>query len=90
VLWFGTQAEQTTLAPDLVVASQVYDWTMMLEEMIANAQDGVYGGEAYTLTLENGGLKIAYNEGFDIPAEAREAAEAAIEGIIDGSITVEP
>jgi basic membrane protein A len=90
VLWFGTQADQSSLAPDLVVASQVYDWTMMLEEMIENAQNGVYGGETYTLTLENGGLKIAYNEEFDVPAEAREAAEGAIEDIIDGSITVEP
>ncbi len=90
VLWFGTQADQTSLAPELVVASQVYDWTMMLSEMIVNAQSGVYGGESYVLTLENGGLKIAYNEAFDIPASALAAAEAAVEGIIDGSITVEP
>ena len=27
VLWFGTQADQACLAPSLVVASQVYDWT---------------------------------------------------------------
>ena len=90
VLWFGTQANQTSLAPDLVVASQVYDWTMMLEEMIMNAQGGVYGGETYVLTLANEGLKIAYNENFDIPAEVTDAAESAIEGIVDGSITVEP
>ncbi|NBB91106.1 MAG: BMP family ABC transporter substrate-binding protein [Spirochaetes bacterium] len=90
VLWFGTQANQTSLAPDLVVASQVYDWTMMLEEMIMNAQSGVYGGETYILTLSNEGLKIAYNENFDIPAEVTDAAESAIEGIVDGSVTVEP
>ena len=90
VLWFGTQADQTALAPNLVVASQVYDWTMMLSEMIGNAQNGVYGGETYVLTLENEGLKIGYNPDFDIPAEVQEAAEAAIEGIVDGSISVEP
>jgi hypothetical protein len=33
---------------------------------------------------------MAYNEDFDIPDEVIEEAEAAIEGIIDGSITVEP
>jgi basic membrane protein A len=90
VLWFGTQADQTSLAPELVVASQVYDWTDMLREIISNAQEGVYGGESYVLTLENGGLKIAYNDGFDIPSEAREAAEEAIAGIIDGSVEVRP
>jgi basic membrane protein A len=90
VLWFGTQADQTSLASELVVASQVYDWRMMLSEMIANAQSGVYGGETYVLTLENGGLKIAYNEDFDVPAEVLDAAESAVDGIIDGSISVEP
>ena len=89
VLWFGTQAEQTSLAPEIVVASQVYDWSMMLMEIVENAQNGVYGGESYVLTLENGGLKIAFNEDADIPAEAVAAAEAAIDGIIDGSITID-
>ena len=31
VLWFGTQSDQASLAPTLVVASQVYDWTGILE-----------------------------------------------------------
>jgi basic membrane protein A len=90
VLWFGTQAEQTSLAPELVVASQVYDWTMMLEEIIDNTAEGIYGGESYVLTLANGGLKVAYNEGFGIPDEVIAAADAAIAGIIDGSIVPEP
>ncbi|MFP4302995.1 MAG: BMP family protein [Spirochaetaceae bacterium] len=90
VLWFGTQADQAGLARELVVASQVYNWVSMLEEMIANAQSGVYGGETYILTLENDGLQIAYNPDFDIPAEVKEAAEAAIADIVDGSITIEP
>jgi basic membrane protein A len=28
--WFGTQANQASLAPDIVVACQVYDWTVVL------------------------------------------------------------
>ncbi|MFW6215664.1 MAG: BMP family lipoprotein [Alkalispirochaetaceae bacterium] len=90
VLWFGTQADQTTLAPELVVASQVYDWRDMLTEMISNAQNGIYGGESYILSLSNGGLRMAYNEDFDIPQEAVDSAEEAIQGIIDGSIIVNP
>ncbi len=90
VLWFGTQADQTSLAEDLVVASQIYDWSMMLTEMIESAKSGVYGGKSYVLTLENGGLRIGYNEGFGIPSDVIDAAEAAVAGIIDGSITVEP
>ena len=51
VLWFGTQADQASLAPSLVVASQVYDWTGMLKDMIAKHKAGTLGGDVYTLTL---------------------------------------
>lgn len=90
VYWFGTQADQTSLSPELVVASQVYDWTDMLLEMIAATDEGVYGGTTYILTLENGGLKISFNPDFDLPADIKAEAEEVISGIIDGSIVVTP
>ncbi|TVR73636.1 MAG: BMP family ABC transporter substrate-binding protein [Spirochaetaceae bacterium] len=90
VLWFGTQADQTDLAPELVVASQIYDWTDMLREIIANRQAGRMGGESYILTFANDGLKMAFNPAIDIPAEAMEAALAAIEGIKNGQIRAMP
>ena len=31
VLWFGTQSNQTSLAPSIVVASQVYHWEVVLD-----------------------------------------------------------
>lgn len=89
VPWFGTQANQTSLAPDIVVASQVYDWTVVLDEMIKLINEGTLGGEAYVLTLENGGLLIEYNDGFDLPADVKTQAENTIQGIKDGSITVD-
>lgn len=86
-LWFGTQSNQTSLAPEIVVASQVYDWKVVLDEIIANVKDGTLGGEAFIITLENEGLVIEYNDAYDVPAEAKAAADEAIAGIIDGSIT---
>ena len=70
-LWFGTQASQTSLAPDHVVANQVYNWSVVLDEMLALIKDGTYGGEAYTITLENGGLVMDYNPDFDLPADVK-------------------
>ena len=90
VLWFGTQADQASLAPKLVVASQVYDWTSMIKDMIAKHKAGNLGGDTYTLTLSNGGLKIAYNPDFSLPADVKAAGDAAIKGISDNSITVNP
>jgi basic membrane protein A and related proteins len=90
VLWFGTQSDQASLAPALVVSSQVYDWTGMIKEIIASRAAGTLGGKTYTLKLSNNGLKISYNSGYSLPADVKAAGDAAIEGIKSGTITVNP
>ncbi|HLV43931.1 MAG TPA: BMP family protein [Aggregatilineales bacterium] len=89
VLWFGTQAEQTSLAPDIVVANQVYRWEVVLREIFDRIENGQLGGEAFAITLENGGLEIVYNDAYELPDDVRAAADEAVQGIIDGSITVD-
>jgi basic membrane protein A len=88
VLWFGTQASQTSLAPSIVVANQIYDWTVVLNDIIEQMDNEVYGGKAYVITLENGGEYMEYNPDFDLPADVKQLAEDAIQGIKDGSITI--
>jgi basic membrane protein A len=88
VLWFGTQASQTSLAPSVVVANQVYDWTVVLDDIIDKMNEGVYGGTAYVIDLENGGEVMEFNPDFDLPADVQQMAEDTIQGIIDGSITI--
>jgi basic membrane protein A len=78
VPWFGTQANQTSLAPNLVVASQVYHWEVVLEEMLALRDSGTKGGQAFELNMANGGLVIEFNDGYSLPADVKAAAEAAI------------
>jgi basic membrane protein A len=87
ILWFGTQANQASLAPDIVVASQVYHWEVVLREIIANMENGVLGGEQYVIDLANGGEVIEYNDAYDLPADVRTLAEETIAGIIDGTIS---
>lgn len=87
MLWFGTQANQTSLAPDVVVASQVYHWEVSLREMVSQIQAGTLGGEIYEIDLANGGIVIEFNDGFDLPADVRAKADAAIAGLIAGSIS---
>jgi basic membrane protein A len=89
VLWLGTQASQTSLAPGIVVANQVYDWTVVLDEIVALTRAGTHGGTAYRITLDNGGLVMEYNDAFDLPGEVRTAADDTVQGIIDGSITID-
>jgi basic membrane protein A len=87
ILWFGTQADQTVLAPDIVVASQVYHWEVILREILDGMEAGRMGGESFAINLENGGLEIAYNDGFDLPDDVRQKADDTIAGIKDGSIS---
>jgi basic membrane protein A len=90
VLWFGTQQDQASLAPALVVASQQYDWTGILKQMIESRKSGKLGGESFVLRLNNGGLKMVFNPGYTLPADVKAAADKAIEGIKAGTIKVNP
>ncbi len=90
VLWFGTQADQSSLAPSLVVASQVYDWTGILKDMISKIKSGKLGGDTYVLQLKNDGLKIAYNSGYSLPADVKAAGDKAIADIKSGAVKVNP
>ncbi|MFN2145407.1 MAG: BMP family protein, partial [Anaerolineales bacterium] len=86
VLWFGTQSSQTSLAPDIVVANQVYRWEVVLKDMISLIEDGTYGGQAFVITLANGGLEVEFNADYALPDDVKAAAQAAIDGIVGGSI----
>ncbi len=85
-LWFGTQANQTDLAPSQVVASQVYKWEVVLRQILADHSAGTLGGKSYEIDLANGGLVIEYNDGFSLPADLRAAADNAAAGIISGAV----
>ena len=87
-LWFGTQSNQASLAPSIVVASQVYHWEVMLKEMIGLIQSGTFGGKAFTANLANGGEVIEFNGDYSLNADAKALAEQTIAGIKDGSIKI--
>ena len=86
--WFGTQADQTSFAPDVVVASQVYHWEEILREIIDLRADGVLGGKTFSANLENGGQVIRINEALSLDQSVLDKANETIQGIIDGTITI--
>lgn len=83
--WLGTQYDQSPVAPNAVVATQLYDWSAMVLDVIVNAQAGTYGGSLYELTLANHGLTMVYGD--SLSAEVIAAADAAVEGIVSGEIS---
>jgi basic membrane protein A len=88
VLWFGTQSNQTSLAPTIVVANQVYHWEVILNEMIGLIQGGTIGGQSFSADLANGGEVMEFNPDYPLSPEAQALADETIKGITDGTITI--
>lgn len=78
VPWFGTQSNQTSLAPEIVVASQVYHWEHILEEIVNNVRGGTLGGEVYEITFANDGLVIEYNPDYPLDPTIKQIGDDAI------------
>ncbi len=86
VAWLGTQSDQMSLGPDVVVTNQVYDWANVITDMIAKVEAGELGGTVYRLTFANEGLRLEFNESLEIADEVKEAARGAIEDIKSGDV----
>jgi len=88
-MWFGTQASQSGLAPEIVVANQVYQWDVVLKEVVQMIADGTYGGTSFVIDLANGGEVMDFNPEYDLPEDVKSLALETIRGIVDGSIVIE-
>lgn len=88
ILWFGTQSDQASYAPETVVASQVYHWEVVLRDIIAKRAAGTLGGESFSINLANKGLGISLNPKIVLTEEVRTAITATIDGIVSGAITI--
>ena len=87
VPWFGTQSNQTEVASDVVVASQVYKWDIVLDDLVHDVQSSQISGDSYEINLANGGLVVEYNDAYDLSDEARAALDGAVEGLTNGTMT---
>ena len=85
--WFGTQSNQTALGESIVVASQVYHWEVLLNEIIDGVENGTLGGTVYTATLENGGIEMEFNDAFGLDPAIRTSADDAIAGLSSGDLS---
>ncbi len=86
VAWFGTQADQTELAPEIVVACQVYKWEVILRQILADMDNGILGGKKYAITLANDGLMIEFNPKYKLPDTVTKIGKKAVMDIKSGKI----
>ncbi len=80
--WFSTDTDMTAQWPNTVAASMAYDFSGVIKDMLAKHAAGTLGDIAYMMTLQNGGIRMVYNEA--VPGATPElfaagkAADAAV------------
>jgi basic membrane lipoprotein Med (substrate-binding protein (PBP1-ABC) superfamily) len=85
----GSIANQNQLAPEHVLASVVYDWGPIYQQMIEETVAGEFGNTFYWIEFANEGLAIAFNDDLAeeiIDEELHTMLDASIEGFIDGTL----
>ncbi len=85
-LWFGTQSSQASLAPQNVVASQIYRWEVVLRPIVADLDAGIQQGRSLVADLGNGGLVIEYNPGYALAPEVKAKADELVNRIVAGTL----
>lgn len=89
LLWFANQANQTSLAPENVVASQVYHFEVAIREILAEIDANAPTGGSFPLTLGNGGMLLEFNPNYPLSRELRDRADELLLDVTAGAITVE-
>lgn len=92
ILAFGTNMDQSSLAPETIIASTVYDYPQAYLSIAKEIQAGTFkGGKMIGIGLENEqAAYVAINPAFKdkIPAEAMEKFEEAKKKILSGELEV--
>ena len=76
----------------LMLTSVMKNMDVAVFDTVKAVQDGTFAGEQFIGTLENEGVGIAPFHDFDgeVPQELKDQLDALRQGIIDGSISVDP
>ncbi len=91
IYWLSTDLDQSSIGPNAVLASQVYNWEKVVNKIIDLRKKGTLGGQVLTLSFADGTLELKYNSKLagKIPKDVRAAVEKAKKDIASGALKVE-
>ena len=89
--WLSTDMDLSAVAPDAVLASQVYNWEKVLAKILDLRKKGTLGGQHLTLSFADGMLELKYNPKLEgkIPQDVKAAIEKAKKDIAAGTLKIE-
>jgi basic membrane protein A len=89
--WLSTDIDQSSIGPNAVLASQVYNWEKVVNKIIDLRKKGTLGGQVLTLSFADGTLELKYNSKLasKVPKDVIAAIEKAKKDIVSGALKVE-
>lgn len=89
--WLSTDIDQSSIAPDSVMASQLYNWEKVIKQIIDFRKQGTLGGKHLIVSFANGTLLLKYNPKLEskIPADIKAAVDKVQQDITSGALKVE-
>ena len=89
--WMSTDMDQSSFAPDTVLAAQVYNWEKVVAKMIEQRQKGDVTGKHLTLSFVDGTLELKYNPKLadKIPQAVKDQVESLKKDIASGKLKIE-
>src|SRR5439155_12180917 len=88
VLAFGANSDQTSLAPDVILASAVADVPKAFVLVADSVHDGKFDGSPFVFGMKENVISLAYNPALKtkIPADVQKKVEAAQADITSGKL----
>ncbi|NLL36569.1 MAG: BMP family ABC transporter substrate-binding protein [Fretibacterium sp.] len=87
IYWVSTDLNMKDLAPDAVIAAQVYNFRNVVKDMIDSRAKGELGGRAIPLSLANGYIEIQIN--MPLPDEVMKKVEEVKAQLASGELKIE-
>jgi basic membrane protein A len=90
--WVGQDVAQLSIPESSrVIAASSYDYSAVVEQLIAKRQAGVLGGASLPLTFQNGGFVFKYNDkvGAVLTKEIRAKVDAAKASLDTGTLPLD-
>jgi basic membrane protein A and related proteins len=92
IWWVGQDTAQLQIPESAkVIAAASYDYSAVIEQLIAKRQAGVLGGENLPLTFQNGGFVYKYNDavGPVLTKDIRSKVDAARQSLQGGKLPID-
>ncbi len=82
----GDSYDQSSLAPDNILDSALYNLDVVLDIALGEVVNGTFQGEVYNLGLSDGAVEVLLSD--NLPEDVKEIAQTTIDQIISGELTV--